>query len=593
MTDNPQNQTFWQRAKEFAGSNLGRNLIGGLGSGLAVALSGGDGRDVLRYGLQGAAATTNAINRRNLYNDRMARDELERADRLAEAEKRRQFQMKMLDNQINANKELADINFRNALAEIDYNNMAQANAEEAERQRKIQNIQNNPYLSEQQKSWQVANIDGGFDKDAYFTDVLLQDPQNAEALSYFKNKQALTALTNYMTPQEQLKLGAELAKGGNLMLDPEALNSGQIRYIQKTQTPSELQEKINFLQQAGYNSQQIVDSLGLGGTASEKEKYAFQKGVDLQNAIAVENAKAQNAQNLENIKYGNQLGLEGVKFDYGQQGADAQMLRDMRTAEFKNSLPTETQREITAQANALGIPESAIYQGMYDEQQLKIQQALSNIAKNQSDIARTNAEIPYIGQQAQANLNKTLAETQKTQQELANLQNPSYDPHKKIREEMAKDYVEDVTNYRSMVSKLPELEDVVNKLDKLADDVTYTYFGQAMDFLAKQFLGKTTTGSKAREEYKALVNNQVLPLLRDTFGAQFTEKEGERLLQTFGDLNATPEEKKEALKAILQVKINDIKSLEKKIESYGFNQDLGISPILEQTPTDNDAWGDV
>lgn len=472
MVNNSQNQTFWQRAKEFAGSNLGRNLIGGLGSGLAVALSGGDGRDALRYGLQGAAATTNAITKRNLYNDQMAKQELDRADKLAESEKSRQFQMQLMNNQIKANKELADINFRNALAEIDFNNMAQANAEEAERQRKIQGIQNNPYLSEQQKSWQVANIDGGFDKDAYFTDVLLQDPQNAEALGYFKNRQALTALTNYMTPQDQLKLGAELAKKGNLMLDPEALNSGQISFVKRPEKSSEFAEKINFLQQAGYNPQQIVDSVGLGGTASEKEKYAFQKGVDLQNAISVENAKAQNAQNLENIKYGNQLGLEGVKFDYGQQGANAQMLRDMRMAEFKNNLPTETQRNITAQANALGVPESAIYQGMYDEQQLKVQQALSNIAKNQADIARTNAEIPYIGQQAQANLNKTLADTEKSRQELANLQNPNYEANKELAKQMAKAKAGQEKAQKQVTEMMPRVMGAINRAYEAIEDGT-------------------------------------------------------------------------------------------------------------------------
>lgn len=461
MVNNPQNQTFWQRAKEFAGSNLGRNLIGGLGSGLAVALSGGDGRDALRYGLQGAAATTNAITKRNLYNDQMAKQALDRADKLAEAEKSRQFQMQMLNNQINANKELADINFRNALAEIDYNNMAQANAEEAERQRKIQGIQNNPYLSEQQKSWQVANIGGGFDKDAYFTDVLLQDPQNAEALSYFKNKQALTALTNYMTPQEQLKLGAELAKSGNLMLDPEALNSGQIRYIPKPQTQNEKAVMYDKMIANGYSPEDAFYMLGYKPQDVENKQFAFQEGV-----------KTQNAQALEDQKYKNQLGLEEVKFDYGQQSSDAQMLRDMRMAEFKNSLPTETQRNITAQANALGVPESAIYQTMYDEQQLKVQQAIANINKTNTDTAKTTAELPYVGQQAQATLNKTLAETQKTQQELANLQNPNYEADKELAKQKAKDKASQEKAQRQVTEMMPRVMGAINRAYEAIKDGT-------------------------------------------------------------------------------------------------------------------------
>lgn len=577
MVNNPQNQTFWQKAKEFAGSDLGRNLIGGLGSGLAVALSGGDGRDALRYGLQGAAATTNAITKRNLYNDQMTKQALDRADKLAEAEKSRQFQMQMMNNQINANKELADINFRNALAEIDYNNMAQANAEEAERQRKIQGIQNNPYLSEQQKSWQVANIDGGFDKDAYFSDVLLQDPQNAEALGYFKNRQALTALTNPLTPQEQLKLGAELAKSGNLMLDPEALNSGQIRYIPKPQTPNEKAVMYNKMIANGYSPADAFYMLGYKPQDMENKQFAFQEGVKTQNAMA-----------LEDQRYGNQVGLEGVKHNYGQQSADAQMLRDMRIADFKNSLPTETQRNITAQANALGVPESAIYQTMYDEQQLKVQQAIANINKTNTDTAKTTAELPYVGQQAQATLNKTLADTEKSKQELINLQNPNYEADKELAKQRAqnkaKQEAEELKAKKQLEEIMPRLKRAIPELYAAFDDGTG--LGQVGG------LGWTTEqGGINREKVQTVqtLMNTAMRAILSSMGVGSTEMnsgiEAQAYRYTIKQDMPIPQQK-----AIVDSFVADfmdgtfIKNVQD--DYYTFKSKT-------QTPTDNDAWGDI
>lgn len=119
---------------------------------------------------------------------------------------------------------------------------------------------------------------------------------------------------------------------------------------------------------------------------------------------------------------------------------------------------------------------------------------------------------------------------------------------------------EAAASYRSMASKLPGLQGVVNELDKIAEEATYTLAGQGRDAVARQF-GITTDGALARTKYIAMVDNQILPLLRDTFGAQFTVAEGESLRATLGDPNKSPQEKQAVLKAFIEQKKRDVEAL--------------------------------
>lgn len=113
----------------------------------------------------------------------------------------------------------------------------------------------------------------------------------------------------------------------------------------------------------------------------------------------------------------------------------------------------------------------------------------------------------------------------------------------------------------SMQSKLPGLEAVVQKLEGLADQATYTMAGGLYNEASKQLGFGATKGAVARTEYVSTVANQVLPLLRDTFGAAFTAAEGERLLATLGDPDTTPDEKKAVLRTFIDQKKRDIEGL--------------------------------
>jgi hypothetical protein len=114
----------------------------------------------------------------------------------------------------------------------------------------------------------------------------------------------------------------------------------------------------------------------------------------------------------------------------------------------------------------------------------------------------------------------------------------------------------------SMRSKMPGLQTVVEKLGTLADKATYTMAGKTIDSAMRQAGMEPRDAAVARAEYTAMVDNQILPLLRDTFGAQFTEREGATLKATLGDPDRSPAEKHALLKAFIEQKARDIEALE-------------------------------
>ena len=71
-------QSAWGRFKNFAGSDAGRTLWGGLGAGLGVALTGGNLQDALGYGVIGAGNTVGILNQNRQYADRLALKQQER-----------------------------------------------------------------------------------------------------------------------------------------------------------------------------------------------------------------------------------------------------------------------------------------------------------------------------------------------------------------------------------------------------------------------------------------------------------------------------------------------------------------------------------
>lgn len=116
------------------------------------------------------------------------------------------------------------------------------------------------------------------------------------------------------------------------------------------------------------------------------------------------------------------------------------------------------------------------------------------------------------------------------------------------------------------VAALPRLEDAVETLKNLGKTATYTLTGQAKDVIRRQAGMPASEGAKNRAAYIAHVKNNVLPLLRLTFGAAFTVAEGDSLLATFGDPDMSPGEKDAVLDALISDKRAEIGTLDSRAE---------------------------
>jgi hypothetical protein len=229
-------------------------------------------------------------------------------------------------------------------------------------------------------------------------------------------------------------------------------------------------------------------------------------------------------------------------------------------------MPTEYSKEadpmLTSLIAASGIEKQASPKGEFGYamsiiQSPEFKEMSSEDQRRYIDFANTKAKgMENVFGQAQASA------AGKGQAELG------YKPELAARETTAKETAKFTAGsqeeLKNMESKMPELMGAVDELRVLGREATYKQSGRAIDAVARE-LGKTTPGMIARTEYVSKIDNLVLPLLRDTFGAAFTEKEGETLKKTLGDVNKSPAEKESALNAFIQQKKRNIASQRRKL----------------------------
>jgi len=185
-----------------------------------------------------------------------------------------------------------------------------------------------------------------------------------------------------------------------------------------------------------------------------------------------------------------------------------------------------------------------------------------------------NANIPV---EAKLKLQATLKEIKATTQ-------PESDKQQQIEESKAigKNIATVRNDLAEFEANLPRLQEVVEELGALADIATYTEVGLGVDALKRQAGMDVGKGAIARKEYISKVDNEILPLLRQTFGAQFTVEEGKALKATLGDPNASPEEKKAVLKSFIENKIAQIEIKRRLLEQITGGKDLSMEELMEK-----------
>lgn len=124
---------------------------------------------------------------------------------------------------------------------------------------------------------------------------------------------------------------------------------------------------------------------------------------------------------------------------------------------------------------------------------------------------------------------------------------------------------ETLTDLARSEAALPGLRDTVGQLKELAAIATSTLGGRIFDVAVKESGFGSTEGATARAKFIAIVNNQVLPLLKQTFGGSFSVEEGKELKASMGDPDSTLEEKLAQLDAFIDQKVRTIQGQQREV----------------------------
>lgn len=340
-----------------------------------------------------------------------------------------------------------------------------------------------------------------------------------------------------------------------------------------------------------------------------------QQGVDINSQnIAAGEAQAQQANQLRILKSVNDFGVQNQSvIDNALATGDAAPLQaslTQRLATLKQQgLPTQETEDalfMLGQGNVQGVADSIRgAQDVYNQRQNQGMSAAQREFNQLSTLATGNPESditkaariklgldPRAAESAAERIvkNPTVAGQIAKQagdvagaQEGAKLKKqlkhkPEITKAVKLAEKEATERGEVLTDLSRMTAALPGVRDAVSQLRELAPLTTTTWGGKVWDAAVKQTGFGATTGSTAAAKFQSIVDSQVLPLLKPTFGAAFTVQEGDALRATLGDVSASAEEKMATLDAFLNQKERDIQTKQAQIDQA--NVELSEADIL-------------
>lgn len=328
----PEEGGFWNGLKNFAGSKGGRMLIGGLGTGLAVGLTGGGLQNALGYGVIGAGKTAENIYNQEQDQKAWEEKEAERLFRQQENLDNRKFQAQMKMAEIEANK--------------------QARADEFEK------IKEELRLKDQY---------GAFDK---------KGKTPAEQVEAFAKAGA--------TPEAVSKFAESLGLEGYEFKDTTPKLTGQTQL---------LDYMVNIL---GVEPSEAISRIAKMTPSEQLALHQGKVAINTDGKLVIVDAQHQNEKELLGSKQAHDVNMAGVKFGYDSKLQSQKDIAKMRFEEFKNRLPTEQQRNIEAQAKALNIDPAVIYQTMKDKEDALIEKIIAESGRTEAQTDYTNAQTDFI-----------------------------------------------------------------------------------------------------------------------------------------------------------------------------------------------------
>lgn len=368
----PTDNSMWGKFKNFAGSKGGRMVLGGLGTAAAVGLTGGGLGDALGYGVIGAGNTANTIYNKEQDALGWLEKEKERQARLSDAKASRDEAWRRLEATLQAQKDARQAQYNNAVNVLNLN----------------RDLKQKDY--ERGREWLLDNSD-------------LDDDTRKKALQSLDAGYYGVTLPN---ADGELEKGAQIAQKGNVMLDPEALNRGEIRYINKPLSGNagsyewalKNWENLTPEQRQAFNLKTIGD---------EADLYNQKAGTDFGYNAVMEGIKTDNNIRAHGVN-------AGVDFGYKEQGANNQLDRDMTMKGYEAGLAedkaqSDFYRDLTKQSYINQLPDQkrqqihswGAAQGL-NPMQSEAVWAEMEMRKNEADLA-----------QLEASTAKTQAETNK------------------------------------------------------------------------------------------------------------------------------------------------------------------------------------
>lgn len=287
----------------------------------------------------------------------------------------------------------------------------------------------------------------------------------------------------------------------------------------------------------------------------------------------------------ENISMFNQVVQAGGQL---AQGSGRGGLASATTTTWKNgttlfNLPNGSQRlvfqgrEITDPAEIDRTIKAANKSGLIQAGQkefTKAQQKALGAAKGGEEVLDITADIAE----------ETAAATQRGKARIKLATDPEI--AKSVAKARAEGVTEadDIERLSNLDANMTGLLDVVGNLKELGQKSTFTMKGRAFDAVTRELGFNVGEGANARAKFIAVIDNQILPLLKQTFGAAFTFPEGQSLKKTLGDPNASPSEKNAQLDAFIEGKFREAQAAREKlgIEAPAAADDVVVTELSDE-----------
>lgn len=125
-------------------------------------------------------------------------------------------------------------------------------------------------------------------------------------------------------------------------------------------------------------------------------------------------------------------------------------------------------------------------------------------------------------------------------------------------------------------SKFPSLAENLQEAQSLVNQLPFGVIEEAAQATARA-AGIETDSMVAESKFNSILDNQILPLLKQTFGAAFTAEEGRRLRDTI-EGKGGPRAKIETINAFINQKVKDIQAKKLELDKLRSERASLISP---------------